>query len=352
MPDQRGFAGSDLPQDVDDYKTDTLVDDIFALADALGIERFALVGHDWGGAIAWAAALRGDPRLTRLAIVNSPHPVIFQKSLIEDADQRAASQYINAFRAPGFEKLVEEKGFDWFFDTTFARHVDVSDDPDRRAAAIYRRLVAAGRVQRHAQLVSRLEGHRAAAGRTLPLPDFLLRAFPSVKVPTLVIWGMQDKALLPIQLEGLDTLVDDLAIVRLPDAGHFAPWEAPDAVARRSGPSLPRTRAASAARIMIKTRSRSRSAARLAAVQALYQHEMEGTPLPRLLKEFHDHRLGATIEDATYHDAEQDFFDDLVSGADARRAEIDALISDRLAEGWTPRAARPADARDPARRSL
>jgi transcription antitermination protein NusB len=86
---------------------------------------------------------------------------------------------------------------------------------------------------------------------------------------------------------------------------------------------------------MSQTRSRSRSAARLAAVQALYQQEMEGTPLPRLLKEFHDHRLGATIEDQTYHDAERDFFDDIVSGADARRGEIDEMIGRRLAEGWT-----------------
>ena len=83
------------------------------------------------------------------------------------------------------------------------------------------------------------------------------------------------------------------------------------------------------------SRSRSRSAARLAAVQALYQQEMEGTPVPRLIKEFHDHRLGATIEDAQYHDAERDFFDDIVSGTDARRAEIDALIVARLAAGWT-----------------
>ena len=86
---------------------------------------------------------------------------------------------------------------------------------------------------------------------------------------------------------------------------------------------------------MAETRSRSRSAARLAAVQALYQQEMEGTPLPRLLKEFHEHRLGATIEDETYHEAEGDFFDDVVKGADARRAEIDSLIGERLAEGWT-----------------
>jgi N utilization substance protein B len=84
-----------------------------------------------------------------------------------------------------------------------------------------------------------------------------------------------------------------------------------------------------------KTRSRSRSAARLAAVQALYQQEMEGTALPRLLKEFHDHRLGATIEDATYVEAEQNFFDDLVTGVQARRTDIDALISGRLAQGWS-----------------
>ena len=86
---------------------------------------------------------------------------------------------------------------------------------------------------------------------------------------------------------------------------------------------------------MTEARSLSRSAARLAAVQALYQQEMEGTPIPRLLKEFHDHRLGATIEDAQYHDAERDFFDDIVVGAEARREQLNALISSRLAEGWT-----------------
>lgn len=82
-------------------------------------------------------------------------------------------------------------------------------------------------------------------------------------------------------------------------------------------------------------RAQSRSAARLAAVQALYQQDMEGTPLRVLLHEFHRHRLGATIEDVEYADAEVDFFDDLVAGVDARRAEIDALIAKRLATGWT-----------------
>lgn len=86
---------------------------------------------------------------------------------------------------------------------------------------------------------------------------------------------------------------------------------------------------------MTHARSRSRSAARLAAVQALYQHDMEGTPVARLLHEFHEHRLGATIEDDTYHEAERDFFDDVVTGAEARRGEIDKKIAAKLAQGWT-----------------
>ena len=86
--------------------------------------------------------------------------------------------------------------------------------------------------------------------------------------------------------------------------------------------------------VKINERARSRSAARLAAVQALYQQEMEATPLARLLDEFHQHRLGATIEDVAYAEAEVDFFDDLVKGVDARRAEIDEAITARLAAGW------------------
>jgi len=82
-------------------------------------------------------------------------------------------------------------------------------------------------------------------------------------------------------------------------------------------------------------RSLSRSAARLAAVQALYQQEMEGTPVAGLLHEFHHHRLGATIDGIEYAEAEVAFFDDVVKGADARRDELDALIEARLAAGWS-----------------
>jgi N utilization substance protein B len=82
-------------------------------------------------------------------------------------------------------------------------------------------------------------------------------------------------------------------------------------------------------------RAKTRSAARLAAVQALYQMEMEGTPLAQLLHEFHQHRLGATIEDVTYVPAEEAFFDDVVTGVDARREEVDGLIAAKLAKGWS-----------------
>ncbi len=82
-------------------------------------------------------------------------------------------------------------------------------------------------------------------------------------------------------------------------------------------------------------RSRERAAARLAAVQALYQHEMESTAQAKLLDEFHQHRLGREIEGEQYAEADIDFFDDLVIGTLARREEIDALLSERLAQGWS-----------------
>lgn len=85
----------------------------------------------------------------------------------------------------------------------------------------------------------------------------------------------------------------------------------------------------------MNTRSQARAASRLAAVQALYQQQMEGTALARLLDEFHQHRLGREIEDEQYAEADVDFFDDVVSGVDARRDEIDGKLSGKLAEGWT-----------------
>jgi pimeloyl-ACP methyl ester carboxylesterase len=238
MPDQRGFGESDRPQEVEAYKTETLVADLAALADALGVDRFALVGHDWGGAIAWAAAIRGDPRISRLAIINSPHPLIFQKSVIEDKAQRAASQYMRAFRDPHFEKFVEGIGFEAFFDKSFRNHVDPALIPAEERA------IYIGQWSRPGALTAMLNWYRASQlvvpppGITVDLPDWVLRAFPKIKIPVRVIWGLEDKALLPIQLEGIGEVGDDVEVFPLEGVGHFAPWEAPEKVVAALKPFL------------------------------------------------------------------------------------------------------------------
>lgn len=231
MPDLRGFGDSDRPQDVADYAADTLVADIFALADTLGIDRFALVGHDWGGAIAWAAAVRGSPRIERLAIVNSPHPLIFQRSLIEDQAQRAASQYIRAFRNPGMEDGIAAMGFETFFDKSFARHADLSLIP------VEERQIYIDQWSRPGALTAMLNWYRAshvavpADGEQAAMPSWVERGLPKIRVPVRVIWGLEDKALLPIQLEGIGEVGDDVEVFPLHGVGHFAPWEAPEKVA-------------------------------------------------------------------------------------------------------------------------
>jgi pimeloyl-ACP methyl ester carboxylesterase len=244
MPDLRGFGYSERPTDVEAYGTDTLIADIFALADVLGIDRFALVGHDWGGAIAWAAALRGNPRITRLATVNSPHPWIFQRSLIEDADQRAASQYITAFRNLGMEAGIEAMGFDKFFDKSFAKHVDAARiSPEERTLSI-------AEWSRPGALTAMFNWYRAShlvvppPGLTVPVPDWVLRLPPKIRIPVRVIWGLDDQALLPVQLDGIGEVGDDVDVIPLKGVGHFAPWEAPRMVAAALGPFLEAARAA------------------------------------------------------------------------------------------------------------
>jgi len=248
MPDLRGFGASDQPQEVEAYTADKLVGDIFALADALSIDRFSLVGHDWGGAIAWPAAIRGDPRIERLGIVNAPHPLVFQKSVIEDPAQRAGSQYINAFRTPGFELAIEAMGYEEFFAKSFSRHVDLEAIPAGERA----RYIADW--SKPGAMTAMLNWYRAsqivvpAPGEEADMPAWIDRGLPNIQIPVLVMWGMKDRALLPIQLEGLGEFCADLTVVRLPEAGHFAPWEAPQAVAEALAPFLAGGEAATARR--------------------------------------------------------------------------------------------------------
>ena len=243
MPDLRGFGASDKPQDVSDYATEHLIADLFALADALGIARFALVGHDWGGAIAWAAAIGAPrnqqrPRIERLAIINSPHPLIFQRSLIDDPVQRAASQYMNAFRDPAMEAGIARMGLETFFDKSFSKHVDLATiPPDERQAYL-------DDWGRPGALTAMLNWYRAsrivvpAVGEEAAMPEWVARGVPKIRVPVQIIWGLDDKALLPIQLDGIGEVGDDVEVAPLAGVGHFAPWQAPDRVADALAPFL------------------------------------------------------------------------------------------------------------------
>jgi pimeloyl-ACP methyl ester carboxylesterase len=234
-PDQRGFGASDKPEDVEQYKTDRIVADLIALADALEIGQFTLVGHDWGGAVAWLAALRHPERIKRLAIVNAPHPLIFQKSLIEDAAQRAASQYMNAFRNPAMEQGIAAMGWESFYSKTFGSHADLSLVPEEEKQAYLADWSAPG------ALTAMLNWYRAsdivvpAIGEEVEAPAWTTMDFPHLKLPVLVVWALGDRALLPIQLAGLEAVIDDLTIMTVPDAGHFIPWEKPAPVIRAIG---------------------------------------------------------------------------------------------------------------------
>ena len=229
-PDQRGFAGSDKPDGVENYETDRIVADAIALADTLGLESFTLVGHDWGGAVAWLAALAHPDRVRRLVIVNAPHPLIFQKSLIEDAAQRAASQYIRAFRSPAMEAGIAAMGLGAFLEKGLLAHAESSKlEPEERQAYL-------DDWSREGALTAMLNWYRAsrievpAIGEDAAAPLWTRAPFPHLGMPTLVVWGLRDKALLPVQLEGLHGLVDDLRIVTSATAGHFITWEEPETV--------------------------------------------------------------------------------------------------------------------------
>lgn len=230
-PDQRGYARSSKPKTVFDYSVPFLVGDIVALADALKIDRFTVAAHDWGGAVGWATAMLYPNRVERLVIANAPHPYIFQKTIIDDTAQRQASQYIRTFRENELEWKIEANGLEWFFDHSFMRHLTPSSVSAEDRAAYLDEWSQPG------ALTAMFNWYRASPvtvpemGEEVERPEYLQKQFPILRVPTLVVWGENDPALLPCQLDGLDDLVADLTICKI-DAGHFSPWEAPEAVTR------------------------------------------------------------------------------------------------------------------------
>lgn len=228
-PDQRGYRGSSKPKGVENYTPDKLIGDIFLLAAALDVDHFTVVGHDWGGAIAWGVALmgQGTGRVTRAVIANAPHPALFPKLLFTNRQQRQASQYFRIFRDPASDALVEQFGLGGVLLKAFGETPESPRmEPEERAALL------ADWGNREAA-IAMLNWYRASPMEVLDLDapyelpaEWQPMPLPPLTIPTLVIWALDDIALPPANLDGLEEYVTDLTIERVPGSGHFVQWEA------------------------------------------------------------------------------------------------------------------------------
>ncbi len=230
-PDQRGYRGSSKPQEVEAYTPDKLIGDIFLLADALSITKFTIVGHDWGGAIAWGVALGGQHmRVERAVIANAPHPAIFQKLLYTHRGQREASQYIRGFKDPANDALIKDEGLTGLLLQEVKWDRPNAMEPEEREALL--------RDWQNRDAAFGMINYYRASPMTVPgmdepyeVPaDYVGPQLPKLTIPTLVIWAMDDLALPAENLEGLDEIIDDLTIEKVHDCGHFVPWESPGKV--------------------------------------------------------------------------------------------------------------------------
>lgn len=223
-PDLRGYNLSEKPTDVAQYAVPLLVEDVRALADQFSGDRpFTLVGHDWGGVVAWAFALAHPQRLERLVIVNAPHPAIFARELRSNPAQQQASQYMLLFRSDRAEALLAANNYERLVEGTFpmseedrAAYITAWSQPGALTGGLnYYRAARVGPPAGG-------EEQRQPAGQ--PGAD---SAAQVVRVPTLVIWGERDTALLTGNLDGLEQFVPRLTVERIPDGSHWVIHEQP-----------------------------------------------------------------------------------------------------------------------------
>jgi pimeloyl-ACP methyl ester carboxylesterase len=220
-PDQRGYNLSDKPQGVAAYGIDRLAADVAGLADALGRERFDLIGHDWGGIVAWWVAARHPSRVERLAILNAPHPRVFGAYARKHPSQALRSAYIGFFQLPVVPEAALAAG-DFFL---LRQGLLRSSRPGAFTAEDLARYREAWREP--GALAAMLAWYRA-----LRLKPALSDDEARIRCPTLVIWGRRDAALESGLAEASTALCDDARVIFHDRATHWVQHEEPEAVSK------------------------------------------------------------------------------------------------------------------------
>jgi epoxide hydrolase 4 len=217
-PDQRGYNLSSKPPDIVDYSVGNLVADVVFLADQLGADRFHLAGHDWGAAIAWATALQYPQRLHKLAILNVPHPAVFLHTVRRNPRQMLRSWYMAFFQIP---RLPE-----WRFSSNhFAAGVTALVASSRPGAFTGEDLEQYRQAWSNPGTVTAMINWYRAAFRCRPT-----LSHPQVHVPTRILWGRQDKFLLPVMAQESLAFCDSAELTYFPEATHWLQHEEPEAV--------------------------------------------------------------------------------------------------------------------------
>ena len=226
-PDMRGYNLSSKPAEVDQYQVKFMVEDLRALAEKLGYKKFTLVAHDWGGAIAWAFAIAHPDYLDKLVIINAPHPGVFQRELQENPEQQKASGYMLMFRSPQAEQILSANNYAQLVNAVLGAGLKsgVFSEEDKQAYieawSQPGALTGGLNYYRAARVGPPAEGSKEVTNFAQGLPSLM------VNVPTLVIWGEKDTALLTGNLIGLDKFVPTLTIKRIPDGSHWVIHEKP-----------------------------------------------------------------------------------------------------------------------------
>ena len=223
-PDGRGYNLFGKPPRVADYAIERLVADVVGLARRFGGRRVSLVGHDWGGVVAWFAAMWRPDLIERLVILNAPHPAAYLRELRRSIDQPLRSWYTAFFQLPWLPKPRAGGRLRQLLRRTLASATPPGPAPFSDAdIAEYVRAWTRPRAMTCAINYYRAAFRSASSVR---------RQFARIECPTLLVWGMRDRYLAPALAEGLETWVPHLRVERLPRASHWVQHDEPETVNR------------------------------------------------------------------------------------------------------------------------